>query len=102
MKLRTGDTVKVTVGKFKGTIAKILKIDNKRNKAVLETDVVSVKHKKPVGDIPGEITTIPKAIDISNLSFYDDEAKKTSRVAYRTDKQGKKVRHLVQIDKEIK
>ena len=101
MKLRQGDTVKVMTGKFKGVITKITKVNTKNSTAFLETDVVMKKHKKPVGDIPGEIIEVPKAIHLSNLAFYDEQTKSTSRIAYKLDKDGNKSRYLVKSDKII-
>lgn len=47
LKLKTGDTVKVITGKDKGKEGKILAVDNKNNKVLVEGVNKVTKHAKP-------------------------------------------------------
>ncbi|MCT4612766.1 MAG: 50S ribosomal protein L24 [Clostridia bacterium] len=70
MKLKVGDLVKVTTGKYKGKEGKILKIDRKNNRLVVEGVAMMKKHAKPSQANPqGGILNIEGTIDASNVVF---------------------------------
>lgn len=98
-KIKAWDKVMVIAGKDKGKISTVLsyakrtgkkQINKKPQILLLVKGVNMVKRaRKGQGFVEFE-----KPINISNVMFYDEDAKKTSRVAI-VDQDGKKKRKLV-------
>jgi large subunit ribosomal protein L24 len=90
-KLRKGDTVVVLTGKDKGKTGEIASVDPKAGKAVVEGLNMAIRHTRQSQASQGG--RIPKAmpIDLSNLALQDSNGKAT-RVGFRMDDDGKKVR----------
>ena len=91
--LRVNDKVEVIAGKDKGRVGKILKIDRKRNRAIVERINMMVRHYKPQG--PGQSgQRIEKEapIHISNLMLICPECAKTVRIGKKFLEDGTKVR----------
>ena len=92
LKLKTGDTVKITAGDHKGTEGKVLSVNVEKNKAIVEGANMVSKHEKPSAKNPqGGIVKKEAPIHISNLSLVDAKTGETTRVGYEI-KDGKKVR----------
>ena len=91
-KIKKGDTVKVIAGKDKDKEGKVLTVDQKNNKVVVEGVNIIKKHMKPTQQDPdGKIIEREAPIHVSNVMLYDTKAKKASRVGYQVV-DGKKVR----------
>lgn len=92
LKIRTGDTVRVTAGDHKGFEGKVLRVDISKNRAIVEgTNMVS-KHEKPSAKNPqGGIVKKEAPIHISNLSLIDAKSGEATRVGFEV-RDGKKVR----------
>jgi len=70
LKIKTGDTVRITTGDHKGTEGKVMRVDAEKNKAIVEGANMVSKHEKPSANNPqGGIVKKEAPIDISNLSF---------------------------------
>ena len=103
IRLKKGDTVMVRSGKYKGETGKVLATHPRENKVTVEGINIVKKHQKPNKQYPqGGIVEITKPIAVSKVGIYDATAKKASRVAYKVDKDGNKVRVLASSGKEIK
>ncbi len=99
LKIKTGDTVRVTAGDNKGQEGKIVKVLRDTNKAIVEGVNMVSKHTKPSAQNPqGGISKFEAPIHISNLMLV--EGGETTRVGYRTE-DGKKVRFSKKTDKVI-
>ncbi len=83
MKIKTGDTVIVISGDDKGKIGKVLKAMPKTGKVIVEGVNVQKKHVKPTQNEKGSIKEINAPIDVSNVAFYDEKAKKATKVGYK-------------------
>ncbi|MCD8493476.1 MAG: 50S ribosomal protein L24 [Geovibrio sp.] len=82
-KLKKDDTVIVTTGKDKGKIAKILKVDRKNGKVILENTNVVKRHTKPGPLNPeGGIVEKEMPVDISNVMFYSQKSKKRHKTRH--------------------
>ena len=82
--LKTGDLVQVTAGKDKGTKGKILNIDRKKLRVVVEGVNMVSKHTKPSAKNPqGGISKFEAPIHISNLMLV--EKGETTRIGYRME-----------------
>ena len=103
MKVKVGDNVKVIAGKDKGKTGRVIKTLKKDNKVVVEGINMIKKHVKPNQMNPeGSIQEIFAPIDASNVMFYDEKSKKGTRLGYKEDKDGKKVRFMKSSKKEVK
>jgi large subunit ribosomal protein L24 len=95
VKIRRGDTVEVIAGKDKGARGKVLSALPEQGKVIVE-GVNRVKRHTRVrqtqrGSKTGGIETKEAAIDISNVMVVDSDGKRT-RVGYRVDDSGQKIR----------
>lgn len=89
-KIKRDDLVKVIAGKDKDKQGKVLHIDTKNGKVVVEGVNMITKHVKPgAGNPQGGIVQKEAAFDISNVMLVVDG--KATRVGFEV-KDGKKVR----------
>lgn len=92
MKLKVGDPVVVITGKNKGKTGKIIRVQEKQNRVVIE-DVNKVKrHVRKTSQRPGQVLEFEAPIHASNVMIVDPKSKKRVRVGYNVDSKGKKVR----------
>lgn len=93
MKIKTGDTVIVISGDDKGKTGKVIKSLPKEEKVIVEGVNVNKKHVKPTQGAPkGSIKDVTLPIHVSKVAILDAKTKKATKVAYKADKDGKKVR----------
>ena len=91
MKIKKGDTVKVIAGKDTGKEGKVLVVDQKNAKVIVEGVNMVSKHMKPSqANQNGGIVQKEAAIDISNVMLVFKG--KTTRVGFKMDGD-KKVRY---------
>lgn len=91
LKIKKGDTVRVTAGDHKGQEGKVQLVNLEKNKVIVEGVNMVSKHEKPSAANPqGGIKKKEALIHISNLSLIDKNGDST-RVGYKIE-DGKKVR----------
>ena len=89
-KIKRDDLVKVIAGKDRDKQGKVLHVDTKNNKVLVEGCNMITKHVKPgPGNPQGGIVQKEAALDISNVMLVVDG--KATRVGFEV-KDGKKVR----------
>lgn len=89
-KIKVGDTVRVIAGTEKGREGKVLRIDHKNNRVVVEGVKMITKHTKQSAQNPnGGILRVEGTIDLSNVMYV--HAGKPVRVGFQVV-DGKKVR----------
>lgn len=95
MKLRKNDFVKVVSGSEKGKTGKIIRVDREKERVyVLGVNMVSKAMKKKTAQDKGGITQIEAPIHVSNVALVvNQKTGETSRLGYKLDKDGKKVRY---------
>jgi large subunit ribosomal protein L24 len=94
MRILNGDKVKVISGSFKGTVGDVIKVNPKRDMVMIEGVNLQKKHMKPSqGNPDGGIIEKEGWIHVSNVALYDPKVKDATRVGYKTDSNGKKVRY---------
>ncbi len=100
--LKKGDTVKVISGESRGQEGKIISIDTKKNRAIVEgVNLISKSEKPSAKNTNGGITKKEGSIHISNLMFV--EGGKTVRLGRRTDeKTGKTERYSKKTKEAVK
>jgi large subunit ribosomal protein L24 len=95
MKIHKGDTVIVVAGKDKGAKGKVIESYPTRNRILVEGVNRIKKHtsasQNERGASSGGIVTQEAAIHVSNVMVVDSDGNPT-RVGYRTDDNGKRVR----------
>ena len=90
MKIKTGDTVKVIAGKDKDKEGKVLSVDKKTGRVVVEGVNMVTKHAKPsAANQQGGIINKEAPIDASNVMYVQNG--KATRIGYKVE-DGKKVR----------
>ena len=89
MKIKKGDTVKVIAGKDKDKEGKVLAVDLKNGKVVVEGINMVTKHTKPsAANQNGGIIQKEAAIDASNVMYVHKG--KVTRIGFTLDKDQKK------------
>ena len=84
MKIKKGDTVKVIAGKDNNTEGKVISVDAKNGKVVVEGVNMITKHAKPSQANPnGGIVQKEAPIDISNVMYLHKG--KATRVGFKMD-----------------
>jgi large subunit ribosomal protein L24 len=95
MKVKKGDTVVVIAGKDKGAKGKVIQAYPERNRVLVEGVNRIKKHTRVTqtqrGAKSGGIVTQEASIHVSNVMVVDSDGKPT-RVGYRTNDDGKRVR----------
>ncbi|GAA0515520.1 50S ribosomal protein L24 [Paractinoplanes deccanensis] len=104
MKIKKGDTVVVIAGKDKGAKGKVIAAYPRQDKVLVEGVNRVKKHERirttQRGSKTGGIVTQEAPIHISNVQIVDDQGKPT-RIGYKVDENGTKVRIARTTGKEI-
>jgi large subunit ribosomal protein L24 len=103
IRLKKDDVVVVTTGKYKGQTGKITATHPKENKVTVEGINIVKKAVKPTQAKPqGGIFEITKPMWVSKVALIDPTDNKPTRVGYKIDKNGDKVRIYKRSGKEVK
>ncbi len=90
MKIKKGDTVKVIAGKDNGKEGKVISVDRKNNRVLVEGVNIITKHMKPsAANQNGGIVQKEAPIHISNVMYVHKG--KPTRIGFKMEKD-KKVR----------
>ena len=104
--IKKGDTVYVLAGDDKGKTGRGLSVLAKENRAIVEGINKVSKSTKPSAKHPqGGIVKMEAPIHMSNLNVVDPKSGKTprpTRVGFKIDEKGKKVRYSKKSGEEIK
>ncbi len=99
IKLKKGDTVKVISGESRGTSGKIVSIDIKKQRAVVEgVNMISKSEKPSAKNTNGGIVKKEGSIHISNLMFV--EGGKTVRLGRKLNEKTQKLERISSKTKE--
>ena len=91
MKIKKGDTVKVIAGKDKDKEGKVLSVDKKNGRVVVEGVNMVTKHVKPsAANQDGGIVQKEAALDMSNVMYVHNG--KPTRIGFKFEND-KKVRY---------
>ncbi len=92
LKIKKGDRVVVLTGKDKGKKGNVVSVSPKTNKAVVDGINVVKRHTKQSASQEGGIIAKEMPIHISNLAHLDPKDNKPTRVGFKINKDGSKVR----------
>lgn len=91
--IRTGDTVKILIGKDRAKTGKVLSIDRQGGRATVEGLNMVVRHERPKkAGQKGQKVHVPMPVRTSNLMLICPNCKKPARAGHETDEKGTKYR----------
>ncbi len=103
LNIKKGDTVYVLAGDDRGKTGRVLSVDAAKNRAIVEGINMVTKSTKPNAKHPqGGLIKMEAPINISNLNLLDPKTDKPTRVGYKLDSKGEKVRYSKKSGEEIK
>ncbi len=91
-KIKKGDKVVVIAGKDKGRTGEVIKSIPSQNRVVVSGVNIMVKHTKPTQFDQGGIKRTEAPLHVSNVAHADPRDGKPTRVGFKTDDKGRKVR----------
>lgn len=101
--IKKGDTVYVIAGDDKGKTGRVLEVQVKKNRAIVEGINIVSKSTKPTAKYPqGGIVKLEAPVHISNLNVVDPKSGKPTRIGRRKNDAGKSVRYAKKSGEEIK
>src|SRR5262249_4074247 len=101
-RLRRGDNVVIISGKDKGKKGKVRRVYAEFNKVVVEGINLIKRHMKPTPKNPGGgILEREAPLDASKVMLADPKTGKGTRIRFKTDDKGKKIRIAVKSGEEI-
>jgi large subunit ribosomal protein L24 len=93
MKIRKGDKVVVLTGKDKGREGTVLQVLPTAGKVIVDDVNIAHRHTKPrQANAPGGIIEKLMPLDASNVAVVSPKDGKPTRVGYRRDAEGNKIR----------
>lgn len=103
IRLKKGDTVVVIAGKEKGKTGEVISTHPTLNKVTVKGINIVKRHRKPTQARPqGGIDELTKPIWVSKVSLVEPASKKPSKIGYKLDKAGNKLRVYKRSGKEVK
>ena len=101
--IKKGDTVFVNTGEYKGQKGRVLEVNRKTSRAIVEGINMISKHTKPNAQYPdGGIIKKEAPIHISNLMQIDPSSGNATRIGRKTGSSEKLVRYSKKSGEEIK
>lgn len=101
--IKKGDVVVVISGNDKGKKGRVLEVNRKKDRAIVEGVNMMSKHTKPNADYPnGGIIKQEASIHISNILVADPSSGEPTRIGRRLNDNGKLVRYSKKSNEEIK
>lgn len=91
-KVKKGDRVVVLAGRDKGKQGEVTKVMPQEGRVIVSGVNVVTRHQKPNQMEPGGIKRFEAAIDVSNVSLLDPKDGKPTRVGFKIDEHGRKIR----------
>ncbi len=99
--IRKNDTVMVTTGKDKGKTGKVLRLNYKTDRIIVEKVNMIKRHVKPSQKTKGGIMERESPIHVSNVMIYCDKCSKAVRVGTKVLEDGKKARYCKKCDEVL-
>lgn len=101
--IKKGDMVYVNAGDDKGKTGRVLEVQVKKSRAIVEGVNIVSKSTKPSAKYPqGGIVKVEAPVHISNLNVIDPKTDKPTRIGRRLNDNGKLVRYSKKSGEEIK
>ena len=91
-KIRKGDKVVVLAGKDKGRSGEVLSVQPKEDRALVRGINIVIRHQRQTQSQEGGLIRKEAPIHLSNIALADPKDGKPTRVGFRIEADGKKVR----------
>ncbi|TAK20060.1 MAG: 50S ribosomal protein L24 [Chloroflexota bacterium] len=91
-RIRSGDNVVILAGKDRGKSGRVRKVLRDDNRVFIEGANLVKRHQKARPGVPGGIIEKEASIHVSNVALADPSDGKPTRVGFRIDADGVKVR----------
>lgn len=91
-KIKKGDKVVVLAGKYRGVQGDVLKVMPTEERVLVQGVNIVKKHQKQTQTEQGGIISKEAPIHISNVAFVDPESGKPTRIGFKVNEDGVKVR----------
>jgi large subunit ribosomal protein L24 len=91
-KIKKGDRVVVITGRDRGKQGEVLRVLRQDDRLIVQGVNVVKRHMRPSARQPGGIVEKEAAIHISNVAHIDPASNRPTRVGYRIQDDGRKVR----------
>jgi large subunit ribosomal protein L24 len=95
-RIKKGDTVEVIAGKDLGQQGQVLRIFNKEDRVIVERVNIIKKHQRPTQagnqQVQGGIVEKEAPLNLSNVQLICPQCKTRTRVGFRLNEEGRKVR----------
>ena len=92
LRIRRGDTVVVISGKEKGKRGEVERVIPAKNRVVVGGVNIRTRHARPSQQNQEGLYTFEAPIHVSNVMLVDPDSGEPTRVGYRFDENGRKVR----------
>lgn len=97
-RVKTGDQVEVIAGNYRGVRGEVLRVIPDEKRVVVRGVNLVKKHQRPQpgggrGQVQGGIIEFEAPIDASNVMLIDPATDEPTRVGYRRDESGRKIRY---------
>lgn len=92
MRISQGDSVVVISGKDKGKKGTVMRVLHSENRVIVGGINMITKHIKRTPQSEGRRVKLEHSIHVSNIMIVDPKTGKPTRIGYRIDEKGKKVR----------
>jgi large subunit ribosomal protein L24 len=92
-KVRKGDRVAVITGREKGKTGEVLRVLRKDERVVVQGVNMVKRHQRPGPGNPGGIIEKEAPLHVSNVALIDPKSDRPTRIGYRTEAGGRKVRY---------
>lgn len=92
MRIKKGDQVIVISGRDKGKTGEVVQAMPKDSKVVVRGINMIKRHTKPTQENAGGIVSKEQPIHVSNVALIDPKSGKATRVGFKIEKDGHKVR----------
>lgn len=91
-KIRKGDEVIVLTGKDKGKKGEIIRMITAKSRAIVQGINMVKRHTRQTQTEEGGIISKEASIHVSNLALIDPKSDKATKIGYKFEKDGTKVR----------
>lgn len=92
-RIRKGDDVIVLAGRDKGKRGEVLSVFPKEDRAIVQGINLVKRHTKPSQTTQGGMVSKELSIHLSNLALIDPKTNEPTRVGYKLQEDGTKVRY---------
>lgn len=94
LKVKTGDTVLVQVGKDRGKTGKVLRVFPRENRLIVEGRNIVKKHVRPrkAGE-KGQRVEVPAPMPVARVMMVCPSCQKATRIAVQRTAEGRRERH---------